>query len=321
MVITKVELIERKKQVNRKYRVAFIGIVVVGILVTASVYLSHFNIPVLNPKGIIAEKERDLIIIGSVLSLAVVIPVFTMLFVIAWKYRASNTKATYEPEWDHNGALEALWWGIPCLIITILAVITWNATHELDPFKPIDSSVAPIHIQVVALDWKWLFIYPDQHIASVNFVQFPVNTPVDFDITSDAPMNSFWIPSLAGQIYAMSGMSTQLHLMADTIGSYNGSSANISGTGFAGMRFVARASTVSDFTTWVSSAARSSHQLGLNEYNTLAAPSQNNPVTLYALKQDDLYDTIVMKYMAPISSGAANNTDTQPNAMYSMGAQ
>jgi cytochrome o ubiquinol oxidase subunit 2 len=293
--------------VFKKYKFLIIGVFVLIILTLVGVLLTHLNLTVLTPKGVIAEKERNLMIIGTLLSVVVVLPVFFMLFFIAWKYRASNTKARYEPEWDSNRALESAWWGIPCVIILILGVVTWQSTHALDPYKALDSPNTPIKVQVVSLDWKWLFIYPDLHIASVNFLQFPVNTPVNFQLTSDAPMNSFWIPSLGGQIYTMTGMSTQLHLMADTKGDYHGASANISGVGFAGMQFVARASSKTDFDKWVREAQHSNNLLDASQYATLVKPSQNNPATSYRLMQSNLYDTILMKYMAP------DTTNTMPD--------
>lgn len=289
---------------NKKYRILLLSLLALVVIVAIGVLLSQRNVAVLNPKGIIADKERNLMIIALALSAFVVIPVFTMLFTIAFKYRVGNTKPKrYEPEWDHSRLFESIWWGIPCLIILILGVVTWQATHDLDPYKALASNVKPIKVQVISLDWKWLFIYPEQRIASVNFLQFPVNTPIDFELTSDAPMNSFWVPSLGGQIYTMSGMSTQLHLMANATGDYHGSSANISGAGFAGMTFTARASSQTSYDAWIQSAKKSPKSLGINEYNTLASPSKNNPVTLYALKQNDLYDTIVMKYMIPSMPG------------------
>ena len=209
-----------------------IGLLILGAIAGVALLLHGHTIDVLVPKGTIAKKELDLLVTATLLMLIVVIPVFVLTFTIAWKYRASNTKAKYTPDWDHNRAIETVWWAIPFVLILILSVITWQSSHELDPFKPLASSKQPITIQVVALQWKWLFIYPEQHIATVNYVQFPVDTPVNFVITSDAPMNSFWIPQLGGQIYAMAGMSTQLHLMATDPGSYNGSSVTPQRTGF-----------------------------------------------------------------------------------------
>ena len=172
-------------------------------------------------------------------------------------------------------------------------------TYELDPYKPIVSDVKPMKIQVVALQWKWLFIYPEENIATVNYFQFPQKTPIHFEITADAPMNSFWIPRLGGQIYAMPKMKTELYLMADEPGSYNGASANLSGVGFAGMHFIAEASTDETFQEWVKNAKQSSNTLNLEEYNQLAKPSKNNPVTVYQLEEKDLFHEILMKYMLP----------------------
>ena len=262
-------------------------------------YLHGRTVAVLDPQGPVAYKERQLIIVTVLLALIVVLPVFTMLFAISWKYREGNKKAIYTPNWDHSRVAETVWWGVPTLLILIISIITWNSSHQLDPFKSLASTTQPITIQVVALDWKWLFIYPEQNIASVNYVRFPKSTPVNFEITSDATMNSFWVPRLGGQIYAMTGMSTQLHLMADQTGKYNGSSANISGAGFAGMKFTAEATSESDFQEWVQNVQLSSQQLDQQSYNKLARPSQNNPSAYYALGDPALYTTIIDKYMGP----------------------
>ncbi len=287
----------------RKYKIAFLVLLVFAFVALFVVLLKDATIPVLNPRGIIASKEHWLIVFTTLLAVLIVVPVFVMLFVIAWKYRADNPNAQYKPNWDTSRLYESLWWGIPCVIIAVLAVVTWFAAHDLDPYKKLDSAVKPVKVQVVSLQWKWLFIYPEQHVASVNFLQLPVGTPINFEITSDAPMNSFWIPSLGGQVYAMSGMSTKLHLMADKPGDYYGSSANISGEGFAGMKFTARASSRADFDTWVTAAQRSPQGLDAQSYATLAQPSKDTPAANYSLKQPDLYDTIVMKYMAPEGDG------------------
>lgn len=262
----------------------------------AIAYLNQISIPVLQPAGAIGKAESDLIITSTLLMLIVVVPVFILAGVFAWKYRESNRRARHDPDWEHNHIAECCWWGVPCVIIVILAILTWRSSHELDPFRPITSEVPPIEIQVVALDWKWLFIYPKQGIATVNFVQFPDNTPIKFDVTADAPMNSFWIPQLGGQIYAMPAMRSQLHLIADQPGSYRGASANISGDGFAGMTFTAVACSQAEFDAWVASTAASS-PLNLNTYQELAKPSQYHPVTYYRLEKADLFDWILMKYM------------------------
>lgn len=260
-------------------------------------YLQGYNIPVLMPEGVIADKQRNLIIFATLLGFLVVIPVFIMLFFVAVKYRESNTKAKYSPDWDSNRWIEGLWWGIPLVIIAVLGVVTWQSSHELDPYRPLDSERKPLNVQVVALQWKWLFIYPDQGIASVNALHIPANTPVNFELTADAPMNSFWIPSLGSQIYAMSGMTSKLHLEANTVGSYDGMSANISGEGFSKMRFKANAMSISDFNDWVTKTQNSPEGLDMATYDTLADPDVEESPSYYVLKKGDLYDTIVMKYM------------------------
>lgn len=282
------------------------GFVLLSLGITAlagGYYWFTHDIALLSPAGTIASQQRDLMNIAGILSLIIIVPVFILTFYMAWKYRAGNHKAKHSPDLDHNTWLEALWWGIPCIIIVILAVITWRSTHALDPYRQLESSKKPVTIQVVALEWKWLFIYPEQKIATVNYVKFPEKTPVNFQITADAPMNSFWIPKLGGQVYAMSGMTTKLHLMADGVGTYRGASANLSGKGFANMRFTAVSTSEKDFNSWVSTNQKGHSLLNFGRYENLAKPSENNPVTYYLLPQGELqadtslYDTIIGKYM------------------------
>jgi cytochrome o ubiquinol oxidase subunit 2 len=284
---------------NKTVRLILITLVAAALVVVINQYLGTLHIDILNPKGLIAVKEYNLLVFTTLLGFIVVIPVFAIAIFIAWRYREGNTKARYTPDASDNRVAETIWWAIPIVLIMVLSVVTWNSTHELDPHKPLTSSVKPVTIKVIALDWKWLFIYPEQNIATVNLVQFPSNTPVNFEITADAPMNSFWIPQLGGQIYAMAGMTTKLHLNATENGDYRGASANISGEGFAGMKFTARATSQADFDAWVASVKRVPHHLTDSTYAVLAAPSKNNPVAFYASTPDDLYDTILMKYMMP----------------------
>ena len=282
---------------NKTNKTALFVVAALAAIAASFLVLHGGDLAVLNPKGPVAEKQRNLIMFAVLLSILVIIPVFILTFTIAWKYRATNIAARYTPDWDHNYKLEAVWWAIPCAIIVILGVITWQSSHDLDPFKPLVSSVHPITIQVVALQWKWLFIYPDKHIATVNYFKFPAGTPVNFQITSDAPMNSFWIPELGGQIYAMSGMSSQLHLAANSVGTYNGSSANLSGRGFAGMKFIAESTSQADFDRWVSEVRKTPNRLDDVSYSKLQEPSENNAHSAYAWVQDNLYDKVMTKYM------------------------
>lgn len=267
------------------------------LLIKPRVHLGIFAL--LEPKGVIAAEEKSLIIRAVSLMLIVVIPVFFMLFFFAWKYRAGGGSKKYSPHMD-NGFVALAIWAIPGTIIFILAGLIWQSTHRLDPYRPIDSEKEPVTVQVVALRWKWLFIYPKQGIASVNFLEFPENTPLNLELTADdAPMNSFWLPQLGGQMYAMTGMSTKLHLMANEEGVYQGSAAEISGQGFAGMRFAAKAVSEADFNSWTESVKASQKPLDASEYEKLIRPSENNQAEVYSSVEPDLYDSVIMKYMSP----------------------
>jgi cytochrome o ubiquinol oxidase subunit 2 len=228
--------------------------------------------------------------------LLVVVPVILMTLIFAWKYRASNKNATYAPKWSHSTKIEVVIWTVPILIIIALGVITYKSTHALDPYRPLESDVKPVTIEVVALDWKWVFIYPEQGIATVNKIVFPANTPVNFRITSDSVMNSFFIPGLGGQIYAMAGMTTKLHLIANKNAEMDGISANYSGAGFTGMKFKAIATSEEDFNAWVAEVKASPKQLDNAEYAALEKPSENNPVELYSTVTPNLFQLIIDKY-------------------------
>lgn len=283
-------------------KLTILGVVSFAVIAVSAFLLRNHTFAVLQPAGEISQRELDILLFGAGLSLFVVIPVFILTFYIVWKYRADK-KAAYLPEWDHSRSFEAIWWAVPIVLIAILSVITWKSSHSLDPFKPIVSDKKPLKVQVVALQWKWLFIYPEQNVASVNFAQIPLDTPVRFEITSDAPMNAFWVPQLGSQIYAMAGMSSQLNLIANKTGDYVGVSSNISGKGFADMHFTVRSSTEADFGAWVRDAKNAPQRLSFATYNDLAQPTQNNPVASYSSVDPNLYDTIVMKYMSPTGSG------------------
>lgn len=286
---------------SKKQKLGAIAALAAAVIGFLGWQIHKTSVAVLQPRGTVGAQEKHLIIVALLLSMIVVIPVYVMLFGFAWRYRAGNKKARYQPDFDRSRLFESIWWGVPIAIISILGVITFHSSHDLDPFKPLKSPAAAMTIQVVALDWKWLFIYPDENVASVNLVQLPVNTPVKFAITSDAPMNSFWIPQLGGQIYAMSGMETDLNLQASKSGDYQGVSANISGDGFAGMRFTARASSQAAFDDWIKSLREKPDLLTRQEYNRLAKPSQNDPVRYFGWTQAGLFDSIIAKYQAPIT--------------------
>ncbi|MBA3237946.1 MAG: ubiquinol oxidase subunit II [Parachlamydiaceae bacterium] len=283
------------------YMLAVTFLVLLAFLIMQPLQLLYFGkeISVIYPKGQIAWEERHLLLFSQGVMLLVVIPVYILTFIFSWRYRADNTKAKYDPELIDHLVAEIIWWGIPLLVVVVLGTVTWFKTYELDPFKPIVSDKKELKIQVVALQWKWLFIYPEEKIATVNFFQFPKETPLHFEITADAPMNSFWIPDLGGQIYAMPGMKTELYLIADASGEFRGSSANISGEGFADMHFIAKASSDEEFQNWIDSIKDSSNTLDFEAYQKLAAPSRNTEVELYTLKDETLLYQVIMKFMAP----------------------
>lgn len=274
------------------------------LLATASL-LSGCDMALMSPKGQVGMEQKSLILTALGLMLIVVVPVIVMAVAFAYKYRASNTSATYAPDWAHSNKIEAVVWTVPVIIIVILAVITWKTSHSLDPYKPLESDVKPVQVDVISLDWKWLFVYPELGIASVNELAFPVNTPVNFRVTSDTVMNSFFIPQLGGQIYAMAGMQTKLHLIANEAGEYKGISGGYSGAGFSGMKFKAIATQdQAGFDAWVAKVKASSKALStMDEFNALAKKSENHPVEYFASADPKLFVNIINKFMGGMSHG------------------
>lgn len=294
-------------------------LLVLGVLcATAWILLSQAHFPWFQPAGVIAASEYKLLLFTVGLSVLVVIPVFTILGLFAWKYRESNTNAIYRPEWADSKRLEFIWWGIPVIIIAILAIFVWFTTHELDPYKKINANTATLRVQVVALQWKWLFIYPDNGVATVNELRLPVDTPVHFTLAADAPMSSFWVPSLGSQIYTMNGMSSQLNLLATKTGTYKGYNTNINGEGYAKMTFDVPVVSQSDFVTWTKKSAGSPSMMDEATYNDLARPSVISQQKTYMLMDKRLYDTIVMKYMMPKKSPPQSPADTQAPKTHDM---
>ncbi|RAP62899.1 cytochrome ubiquinol oxidase subunit II [Achromobacter sp. HZ01] len=279
--------------------------------VGAVMLLGGCNMEILSPKGDIGMQERTLLFTTTGLMLIVVIPVIVMILAFAWKYRASNTKADYQPKWAHSTAIEVVVWSVPCIIVAILAVITWRSTHALDPYKPLVSEHKPVTIEVVSLDWKWLFIYPEYDIATVNEIAFPVDVPVNFRITSATVMNSFFIPQLGSQIYSMAGMETKLHLNAREIGTYAGISANYSGGGFSGMRFKAHAMSQEGFDNWIKEAKAAPGALTPEVYAELTKRSEHNPVVKYSSVPPSMFEYILgstMTKMAGVDSATCTPT-------------
>jgi cytochrome o ubiquinol oxidase subunit 2 len=249
--------------------------------------------PILHPAGPVALAERDVLFRAFLIMMIVVIPVFVLTFWFAWRYRASNPHGRYQRDWN-SGLVDAITWTVPALIVISVAVHVWIYTHRLDPYRPLPGP-APLEVQVVAQDWKWLFIYPEQGVAAVNELAFPADRPLALTITSDTVMNSFFVPALGGQIYAMAGMRTRLHLAADAPGRFVGRNTQYSGDGFADQSFAAVAMPTTDFDAWVAQA-RQARRLDGAAYADLARPSEANPVAYYAEPDPGLFDAIVAKY-------------------------
>lgn len=271
-------------------------------LLLAVLPLAACDLVVMKPSGDIASQQADLIVTSTVLMLLIIVPVIFLTLLFAWRYRASNKSATYEPDWDHSTRLELVIWGAPLLIIIALGAITWISTHKLDPYRPLDridenrpvsQDVAPLVVEVVALDWKWLFLYPEQGIATVNELAAPVDRPIQFKLTSSTVMNAFYVPALAGMIYAMPGMETKLHAVINKAGVYDGFSSNFSGDGFSHMRFKFHGLSNADFEAWVARNKAEGSELTREGYLELEKPSAKEPIRRYASVSNGLYDAIV----------------------------
>ena len=273
-----------------------------------SVALAGCDAVVLNPSGDIAAQQRDLLVTSTVLMLLIIVPVMALTVGFAWRYRHTNRQARYEPDWNHSMRLELVIWSAPLLIIICLGALTWLGTHLLDPYRPLDR-IAPgtpvakdaraLEVIVVALDWKWLFVYPQYGVASVNEMAVPINRPISLRITASSVMNSLYIPALAGQIYAMAGMETRLHAVLNEVGTSQGFSANYSGAGFSGMRFTLRGLAPGDFDRWVASARSASESLTRNSYLALEKPSLNEPIRHYRAVDTQLYAAILGMCVQP----------------------
>jgi len=271
-----------------------------GLLICAAT-LSGCTEGVLDPKGPIAGAERQILFNSLGIMLAIVIPTILATLGVAYWYRSSNWRARYMPDFVYSGRLELLVWSIPAMTVLLVGGVAWVGAHDLDPHKPITSAVKPVTVQVVSLDWKWLFIYPDQGIASVNQLTIPVGTPVSFELTSSGVMNSFFVPQLGSQIYTMPGMTTRLQLKADHAGAYRGLSAQYSGEGFADMRFAVDAVPAENFAQWVDAARNAGPVLDGRAYADLAKPSQAVTPFTYRAVAPDLFNGILSSGMQPDS--------------------
>ena len=290
--------------------IILLGFLIFSLVITAMLHGS--NTELLNPKGFIASEQRRLLFFTVFVLLDIAIPTLMLFYLVAWRYRESNGKVIHSPQAHSSRKLVILIWTLPFMIMVLLASVMWPMTHKLAPKRSIASDAKPITIQVVALRWKWLFIYPEQGIATVNFIQIPLHTPVQFILTADeTPMSSFWIPQLGGQLYAMTGHENQLNLIADTAGDYSGKAAEINGAGFSGMKFVARASSRSDFDTWIRTVKSSSATLDTTEYANILKPSENNPAVFYAEADQKLFSNVLVRYGGSHGTHAPTETENE----------
>jgi cytochrome o ubiquinol oxidase subunit 2 len=267
---------------------------------------------VLDPKGPIASAERLLLLDSTAIMLVVVVPVIVATLAFAWWYRASNARAKSGSAEDYEGRIEFVIWSIPALIVILLSGVIWIGSHQIDPRAPIAANAEPLRVDVVALDWKWLFIYPDQGIAAVNELVIPAGTPVAFRLTSATVMNSFFIPQLGSQIYTMGGMSTHLNLLADAPGEYPGISANFSGDGFSDMRFIAKAVPARDFDAWVKEVRSTGSALDADGYTALAKPSKAVPPTTYRSVESNLFERIIDQTVTGSDNSGASAARASP---------
>ncbi len=270
---------------------------VIGFLGVTAFLSGCSKMVVLDPKGPIGSEERVLIYWAIGLMLIVIVPVFVMAFLFAAKYKASNKKANYDPKWTDSMKVEIVIWLVPILIIAGLSYLTIESTSKLDPYKPLVSKVKPVKVEVISMDWNWLFIYPDYNIASVNELVFPDNTPLSFKLTSSSVMTSFFIPQLGSQMYVMAGMTTRLHLLASDTGTYIGQNNEFSGHGYNTMHFKAIAKTPAAFKEWVEKAKQSPDSLNMKTYKQVSSPNVGYPVTVYSSVAPNLFKHVVGEFM------------------------
>jgi len=271
----------------------------VSLLVLLSGTLSACDGGLLSPAGPVGTAERVILLDSLAIMLAIVVPTIVCTLTFAWWYRASNRRAVYAPLWAYSGRLELLVWSIPALVILFLGGIAWIGSHDLDPAKPLPTHREPLEVQVVALDWKWLFIYPDQHIASVNVLVAPAGTPVHFRLTSASVMNVFFVPQLGSEIYAMNGMVTELNLQADRTGTFHGLAANINGDGFADMYFEVRTVSTPEFSDWIRATQAEGPLLDDAGYRLLLRQSSHIEPYTYRFVSPHLFEAVASQQLPP----------------------
>jgi cytochrome o ubiquinol oxidase subunit II len=270
-----------------------------GLIAASALGLSGCNSGIFDPNGPVGSAEKTILIDSLGIMLAIVLPTIVAIGAFAWWFRASNTRARYLPDWEYSGRIEMVVWGIPLLVIMLLGGVAWIGSHDLDPAKPLASSAKPVEIQVVSLDWKWLFIYPNQKMASINQLVVPVGVPIHFSLTSGSVMNAFFIPQLGSMIYTMNGMTTQLNLQADRTGVFHGLSSHYSGDGFSDMNFEVHVVSPEEFAKWVQAPDAANKPLDVASYNELAKQSMHVAPSTTRLADRDLFHAIVTQTVPP----------------------
>jgi cytochrome o ubiquinol oxidase subunit 2 len=296
---------------SRPVRAKHIGLYLC-ICAPALVALLGCHFDVLDPRGPISQAEKTILIDSLAIMLAIVVPtILATVGIVCW-YRASNTRARYLPEWAFSGRIELVVWSIPVMVIILLGGVTWIGAHQLDPARPLASRTAPIDIQVVSLDWKWLFIYPKEGIASVNQIVAPADVPLHFSLTSASVMNAFFVPQLGSMIYTMNGMATQLYLRADAPGTFRGLSAQYSGEGFSDMHFDVRVVPEDQFVAWIDATREKGGVLNANSYATFAKQSINAPASTFSSVEPGLFKAIVAQDIAPSGGPQIEHAGARP---------
>jgi cytochrome o ubiquinol oxidase subunit II len=285
------------------------------VLPACAMALPGCSYGVLNPQGPVGADEKLILIDATCIMLAVVIPVILCTLAFAWWFRARNSRAQRRPDWEYSGRIEFVTWSIPALIVLFLSGIAWIGSHDLDPPKPLAGDAQPVEIEVISLDWKWLFIYPNEQVAAVNQLVIPVNTPVHFKLTSGSVMNSFFVPQLGSQIYTMAGMTTQLNLLASRAGTFDGLSAQFSGDGFSDMRFDVRAVAPEEYKAWLVSTHTAAERLDLTRYARLAEPSRDDQPSTFGQVAAGLFDAVVHNHGAAPDVSSRTSSGTQDSSL------
>lgn len=284
------------------------------LIVSVLLSLTACQPAVLDPRGPVGLADKTILIDSVIIMLAIVVPTVIATLGFAWWFRASNPKAAYWPQWAYSGQLELIVWSIPLMVIILLGGVAWIGSHELDPAAPLKSNAKPLDVQVVSLDWKWLFIYPEQHIATVNQLYVPAGVPIRFSLTSASVMNAFFIPQLGSMIYTMNGMTTRLNLEADAPGEFMGLSSHYSGDGFSGMHFLVHAEPMDAFNAWVKATQASGPVLDQKSYVELSKQSMSTPPSTYSSAQPGLFQAIVSQKLPPGPGPTSGQSQVSPRA-------